>query len=208
MKNSKNSTGKKIPVYINNDKATFGDVRDLSINPDTYVKASTELTKSISARKRYCRNDTELIELDNALCSIEKHMTGFTFVRYNTGNPKYDGNGYHPQRYIIYQVNKIADINSIKEKLIKDEYTFSCFHSNRVDSLTAIFKLDEVIYNLNEYEYVMECYRDIYCMKYLFVFELHSVGYPIIIPYDPEFYVNYNCTALSTEMLDVDDDLG
>ena len=50
MKNSKNSTGEKISVLINNNEANYGKVHDLSINPAPFIKTLHSVIKSESAK--------------------------------------------------------------------------------------------------------------------------------------------------------------
>jgi hypothetical protein len=178
----------------NNVITTYDDVYKHSTNPTVHYNQLYSTARSISEELKYIINYDMQKKFDNVYRILEENLEWFIIGdNYSKGR---DTDRCQPQEYIRYRVGRISNIKSLKEKLISDQRTFSCFDSCRVDSLIVIFKLDRTIICSGDYIDVLAYYQDRFEEEFVTPFTVIPYDCPIVIPYDPGFYVNYDCVSL------------
>ncbi|MHA1992893.1 MAG: BT4734/BF3469 family protein [Candidatus Hodarchaeales archaeon] len=103
--------------------------------------------------------------------------------------------------HLILDIDKLDDVESVREKFNEDDRTFFDFISISGDGLKVGFWLDQSVSDEKEFKTVCKHYAGIISNEYgIEVDTTFDAARACFISYDEDFYINYECKKLSVEI--------
>jgi hypothetical protein len=161
-----------------------------------------DLIKEIRTLTEHIKVETDSqkrIELEKEKKELKSQLQHFSMAKFK--NDYRSNENFEYAEHLILDIDKLDDVESIREKFNNDNRTFFDFISASGNGLKVGYWLDQSITDEVEFKTVCKHYAGVISKEYgIEVDTTFDAARACFISYDPNFYINYECERLPVKI--------
>lgn len=181
------------------EKVPFEKIVNEIQNPSDHNLDLIDKIRKLSDQIKVEENDQNRKELDREKRELKCILAHFSMAEFRENYRSNDN--FISSQFMIIDIDKCEDVQSLKEKLKKDNRVFVLFVSPSGDGLKVIFWFDKPITSVEVFKANSEHIAEEFSKEYeVEVDRTFDAARACFISYDTDLYINYNCERLTVDI--------